>query len=221
MNRFRLLALVAACAVATAVAASAAPGRVKIHVDVRVTNIPLNDVTISCGSFGAGGDSIGRHQLHRLFAGFFGQAGIARDHAGVAEEGERSGAFVRLQRLWRQFAVAAAPEVALRRVLSGGDVVKGAPLRLATPWKYGVKSTKGIQHFIFTDERPKTYWMALGPTEYGFWANVNPRVPHPRWSQSSEEILGTGERVPTQLYNGYGEQVAMLYSGMQNKRLFM
>jgi methionine sulfoxide reductase catalytic subunit len=63
--------------------------------------------------------------------------------------------------------------------------------------------------------------MALGPDEYGFWANVNPKVPHPRWSQSSEEILGTGERVPTQLYNGYGEQVAMLYSGLQNERLFM
>ncbi len=97
----------------------------------------------------------------------------------------------------------------------------GSPLRLATPWKYGFKSTKGIQRFIFTDERPKTYWMALGPDEYGFWANVNPKVPHPRWSQSSEEILGTGERVPTQLFNGYGEQVAMLYSGIQNERLFM
>ncbi len=96
----------------------------------------------------------------------------------------------------------------------------GAPLRLATPWKYGFKSTKGIQRFIFTDERPMTYWMALGPTEYGFWANVNPNVPHPRWSQSSEEILGTGNRVPTQLYNGYGEQVAMLYANMPNERLF-
>ena len=96
----------------------------------------------------------------------------------------------------------------------------GAPLRLATPWKYGFKSTKGIQRFIFTDERPMTYWMALGPTEYGFWANVNPNVPHPRWSQSSEEILGTGNRVPTQIYNGYGEQVAMLYANMPNERLF-
>jgi len=96
----------------------------------------------------------------------------------------------------------------------------GAPLRLATPWKYGFKSTKGIQRFIFTDERPMTYWMALGPTEYGFWANVNPNVPHPRWSQSSEEILGTGNRVPTQIYNGYGEQVAMLYANLPNERLF-
>ena len=97
----------------------------------------------------------------------------------------------------------------------------GSPLRLVTPWKYGFKSTKGIQHFIFTDQRPKTYWMALGPDEYGFWANVNPQVPHPRWSQSSEEILGTGERVPTQLYNGYGAQVASLYANLKDERLFM
>ena len=96
----------------------------------------------------------------------------------------------------------------------------GAPLRLVTPWKYGFKSTKGIQRFIFTDERPNTYWMALGQAEYGFWANVNPQVPHPRWSQASEEVLGTGVRVPTQIYNGYGEQVAMLYTGLQNERLF-
>ena len=90
----------------------------------------------------------------------------------------------------------------------------GAPLRLAAPWKYGFKSTKGIQRFIFTDERPQTYWMALGAREYGFWANVNPEVPHPRWSQASEEILGTGNRVPTLLYNGYGDQVASLYNGL-------
>jgi sulfoxide reductase catalytic subunit YedY len=96
----------------------------------------------------------------------------------------------------------------------------GAPLRLATPWKYGFKSTKGIQRFIFTDERPSTYWMALGQAEYGFWANVNPQVPHPRWSQATEEVLGTGMRVPTQIYNGYGEQVEMLYTGLQNERLY-
>jgi len=90
----------------------------------------------------------------------------------------------------------------------------GAPIRLATPWKYGFKSVKGIQRFIFTDQRPVTYWMALGPSEYGFWANVNPQVPHPRWSQASEEVLGTGMRVPTILYNGYGEEVAHLYGGL-------
>jgi sulfoxide reductase catalytic subunit YedY len=98
----------------------------------------------------------------------------------------------------------------------------GAPIRLATPWKYGFKSTKGIQRFIFTDQRPVTYWMALGPSEYGFWANVNPEVPHPRWSQASEELLGTGSRVPTQLYNGYGEEVAHLYEGIDpRERQFM
>jgi len=98
----------------------------------------------------------------------------------------------------------------------------GAPIRLATPWKYGFKSTKGIQRFIFTDQRPVTYWMALGPSEYGFWANVNPEVSHPRWSQASEELLGTGSRVPTQLYNGYGEEVAHLYGGIDPKeRQFM
>jgi methionine sulfoxide reductase catalytic subunit len=97
----------------------------------------------------------------------------------------------------------------------------GAPIRLSTPWKYGFKSSKGMQRFIFTDKRPTTYWMALGPSEYGFWANVNPQVPHPRWSQATEEILGTGERVPTVIYNGYGEQVASLYANLVGERLFM
>jgi len=98
----------------------------------------------------------------------------------------------------------------------------GAPLRLAVPWKYGFKSAKGIQRFIFTDQRPNTFWEALGPEEYGFWANVNPAVPHPRWSQADEEVLGSGgKRVPTLIYNGYGEQVASLYSGMTGERLFM
>ena len=90
----------------------------------------------------------------------------------------------------------------------------GAPLRLAVPWKYGFKSIKSIVEISFTDERPTSFWMAAGPTEYGFWANVNPEVPHPRWSQATERVLHTGERVPTLLYNGYGEQVAGLYSGM-------
>jgi len=98
----------------------------------------------------------------------------------------------------------------------------GAPIRLVTPWKYGFKSTKGIQRFIFTDVRPNTYWMALGPSEYGFWANVNPEMPHPRWSQASEEVLGTGRRVPTLLYNGYGDEVAQLYANMPaGERQFM
>jgi len=87
----------------------------------------------------------------------------------------------------------------------------GAPLRLALPWKYGFKSIKSIRKITFTDERPVSFWEQLAPTEYGFWANVNPEVPHPRWSQATERVLHTGERVPTLLYNGYGEQVAALY----------
>ncbi len=97
----------------------------------------------------------------------------------------------------------------------------GAPLRLATPWKYGFKSAKGIVRFTFTDRRPETFWAAVGPREYGFWANVNPEVPHPRWSQASERVLGTDGRVETQLFNGYGEFVADLYTGMENERLYM
>ena len=81
----------------------------------------------------------------------------------------------------------------------------GAPLRLAVPWKYGFKSIKSIVRFTFTDKRPKGMWEELQASEYGFWANVNPEVPHPRWSQASEEMIGTGERRPTLLFNGYGE----------------
>ncbi|MFZ0845208.1 MAG: protein-methionine-sulfoxide reductase catalytic subunit MsrP [Pseudolabrys sp.] len=96
----------------------------------------------------------------------------------------------------------------------------GAPLRLAVPWKYGFKSVKSITHFTFTDQRPSTYWEALQSAEYGFWANVNPQVPHPRWSQASEEVIGTGERRPTLLFNGYGEFVADIYKGMEGERLW-
>ncbi len=97
----------------------------------------------------------------------------------------------------------------------------GAPLRLAVPWKYGFKSIKSIVRVNFTDERPKSFWQSLQGGEYGFWANVNPEVPHRRWSQADEEVLGTGERVPTLLYNGYAEQVAGLYAGMTGEDLFM
>lgn len=97
----------------------------------------------------------------------------------------------------------------------------GAPLRLAVPWKYGFKSVKSIVRFRFTEERPKSFWQDLQASEYGFWANVNPKVPHPRWSQATEEVIGTGERVPTQLFNGYADQVAGLYSGLQNEPLYM
>ena len=97
----------------------------------------------------------------------------------------------------------------------------GAPLRLAVPWKYGFKSVKSIVRFEFTDKRPKSYWEALQASEYGFWANVNPEVPHPRWSQATEEDIATKERRPTLLYNGYGEYVAGLYSGLEKERLWV
>ena len=96
----------------------------------------------------------------------------------------------------------------------------GAPLRLATPWKYGFKSIKSIVRFSFTDQRPKSYWEELQSSEYGFWANVNPMVPHPRWSQAMEELIGTGERRPTLLFNGYGDFVAGIYKGLENERLW-
>jgi sulfoxide reductase catalytic subunit YedY len=96
----------------------------------------------------------------------------------------------------------------------------GAPLRLAVPWKYGFKSIKSIVRFSFTDKRPTGMWEALQPAEYGFWANVNPAVPHPRWSQATEEVIGTGERRPTIIFNGYGEYVADLYKGLEGERLW-
>jgi sulfoxide reductase catalytic subunit YedY len=89
----------------------------------------------------------------------------------------------------------------------------GAPIRLAIPWKYGYKSPKSLVKIELTDEQPATFWNDLQPTEYGFFSNVNPGKPHPRWSQAEESDIGTGDRRPTELYNGYGEQVASLYQG--------
>ena len=97
----------------------------------------------------------------------------------------------------------------------------GAPLRLAVPWKYGFKSIKSIVRFTFTSERPLNFWQEIQASEYGFWANVNPEVPHPRWSQAEETPLGSPMKVPTLLYNGYAEFVADLYKGLENEPLFM
>jgi len=88
----------------------------------------------------------------------------------------------------------------------------GAPWRIVVPWKYGYKSIKSIVKIEFVAEQPKTFWETLGPDEYPFESNVNPKVPHPRWSQATERMIDTGDRVKTQLYNGYGEYVAKLYS---------
>jgi len=97
----------------------------------------------------------------------------------------------------------------------------GAPLRLAVPWKYGFKSIKSIVRVSFVEKQPVGMWQQIQPSEYGFWANVNPKVPHPRWSQASEELIGTGERRPTMLFNGYGEYVAAIYKGMEGHQLWM
>ncbi len=96
----------------------------------------------------------------------------------------------------------------------------GAPIRLTVPWKYGFKSAKSIVKVEFTDKRPVSFWQALQDSEYGFWANVNPEVPHPRWSQARERLLGNDEMVPTRIWNGYGEQVAGLYTNLKSERLF-
>jgi sulfoxide reductase catalytic subunit YedY len=97
----------------------------------------------------------------------------------------------------------------------------GAPIRLVVPWKYGFKSAKSIVKITFTDKQPDTFWGQIQPSEYGFWANVNPAVPHPRWSQASETLLGTSQRVPTQIWNGYGSFVADMYSDKTSERLFV
>ncbi len=92
----------------------------------------------------------------------------------------------------------------------------GAPVRLALPWKYGFKSIKSITRISFVEKQPVSFWEKLAENEYGFWANVNPEVAHPRWSQATERDLESGDRIPTELYNGYGEQVASLYADKQD-----
>jgi len=99
----------------------------------------------------------------------------------------------------------------------------GAPIRLVIPWKYGFKSIKAIVKIRLTETMPTTSWNRVAPREYGFYANVNPQVPHPRWSQSRERVIGAGIFTPkrhTELFNGYAEQVASLYSGMDLNQNF-
>jgi sulfoxide reductase catalytic subunit YedY len=96
----------------------------------------------------------------------------------------------------------------------------GAPLRLAVPWKYGFKSIKSIVRFSFTDKEPLSFWQEVNGREFGFYANVNPRVKHARWSQAMEEVLGTDKKVPTLLYNGYAEEVSGLYEHIKERNIF-
>ena len=97
----------------------------------------------------------------------------------------------------------------------------GAPMRLVVPWKYGFKSIKAIAEISFTRKRPRSSWEQTLPSEYGFYANVNPEVSHPRWSQARERVIGAGvfaSKKPTLMFNGYGDQVASLYSGLDLRK---
>ena len=99
----------------------------------------------------------------------------------------------------------------------------GAPMRLVVPWKYGFKSIKSIVRITLTDEEPVNTWQQLQPSEYGFYANVNPEVDHPRWSQATERVIGGGlfsPRIPTLMFNGYEEEVASLYAGMDLSKFY-
>jgi sulfoxide reductase catalytic subunit YedY len=107
----------------------------------------------------------------------------------------------------------------------GRDIPKqnGAPLRLVVPWKYGFKSIKSVVRITLTDSEPPTSWNKANPREYGFYSNVNPEVDHPRWSQATERRIGGGlfsSRTPTLMFNGYGDEVASLYKGMDLKKHF-
>jgi len=99
----------------------------------------------------------------------------------------------------------------------------GAPIRLVVPWKYGFKSTKAITKISLVEKMPMTSWMKAGPSEYGFYANVNPKVDHPRWTQSSERVIGEGlfaPRVKTKMFNGYANDVAHMYKNMDLRKYF-
>jgi sulfoxide reductase catalytic subunit YedY len=109
--------------------------------------------------------------------------------------------------------------------LYGGELpaANGGGIRLVVPWKYGFKGIKSIVEIRFTEKQPPTTWNLMAPREYGFFANVNPAVDHPRWSQAQERRIGAGlfaAKQPTLPFNGYAEQVASLYRGMDLRRYF-
>jgi sulfoxide reductase catalytic subunit YedY len=96
----------------------------------------------------------------------------------------------------------------------------GAPIRVVIPWKYGFKSAKSIVRISLTADQPKTAWNVAASSEYGFYSNVNPEVSHPRWTQATERRIGEFRRRNTLMFNGYGDQVASLYSGMDLKKSY-
>tara|TARA_E500000331_G_C17202300_1_gene689795 strand:- start:349 stop:1275 length:927 start_codon:yes stop_codon:yes gene_type:complete len=96
----------------------------------------------------------------------------------------------------------------------------GAPIRLVLPWKYGFKSIKSISKITFSNKKSKSFWESIAPKEYGFWANVNPKISHPRWSQEYEKDIETGEKHPTKIFNGYSEFVTALYPNLEDRSIF-
>ena len=96
----------------------------------------------------------------------------------------------------------------------------GAPVRLVVPWKYGFKSIKSLVKIKLVSSQPQNTWNISNPHEYGFYSNVNPQVDHPRWSQATERRLGEFRRRPTLMFNGYGDQVAQMYAGMDLRKYF-
>jgi methionine sulfoxide reductase catalytic subunit len=102
-----------------------------------------------------------------------------------------------------------------------GEVIPnqdGAPIRLTVPWKYGFKSAKSLVRIRFVEKQPLNTWQESAPQEYGFYSNVNPTVDHPRWSQATERRIGEFFRRKTLMFNGYGDQVASLYTGLDLKK---
>jgi sulfoxide reductase catalytic subunit YedY len=97
----------------------------------------------------------------------------------------------------------------------------GGPIRLTLARKYGFRSAKAPVKISFTEKRPAAFWESITPSEYGFWANLNPAVPHPRWSRGTRRLLGSDERVPTKIFNGYAERVASLYTDYKTEKMFM
>lgn len=136
--------------------------------------------------------------------------------------GQRGGAFEWPYREGLRIDEAMHPLTFVATGLYGESLPRqnGAPLRIVVPWKYGFKSPKAITHIRLVREPPPTSWNTLAPSEYGFYANVNPDVPHPRWSQRRENRLGELQKRPTQLFNGYAEHVAALYADMDLRRHF-
>ena len=125
--------------------------------------------------------------------------------------------------LWQFLAISVLPILAVGLY---GEVLpnqNGAPIRLVVPWKYGFKGIKSVVRIRFTERQPRTSWNMSQPREYGFYANVNPNVDHPRWSQARERRIGSGlfaRKQPTLMFNGYGEHVAHLYKGLDLRRNF-